>query len=101
MLNTEMVGGSERRVSGRAVVLLLKGLPAGFDDGMEVRGEEGVAGVLVLDVWQFTMIDIRLLAAAAAAAPPPLVENEEVDEMDEASEFDEERRELVEPIEVL
>lgn len=48
-------------------------------------------------VGQFAMIDIRFVAAEILATP---VENEEVDEeMEEASEFDEDRRELVEPIE--
>lgn len=48
-------------------------------------------------VAQFAMIDIRFVAAEILATP---VENDDVDEeMEEASEFDEDNRELVEPIE--
>lgn len=48
-------------------------------------------------VAQFAMIDSRFVAAEILATP---VENDDVDEeMEEASEFDEDNRELVEPIE--
>lgn len=71
VFNNDMVGGRRPTVSPPSPP------PLGFTVGL-------------IDAWQLTLIDNRLLVP---------VENDELDEIDDAIEFDDERRELMEPIE--